>query len=209
MCTYVWLGQAFFATRYIAMPKDVGSQIENGNICYNFVRPLDLYNQWYAGYIGQVLSATILRFLPILIIAFLLPSGMGMTLPVSFDAFCLFLIALLLGLLLNGALSMFAVYLSFVTLSSRGSQIFVNTLTSLLGGGYIALPLLPQGLQNVLNALPFRYVSDLPFRIYIGNIGINDALMYIAISVAWLVALVVIGKLLIKHALKKTVIQGG
>ncbi len=209
MVTYVWLGQAFFAMRYVNTPKKVCQQIENGDICYNFVRPLNLYNQWYASYIGSTLASTLLRFLPIIVIAFLLPSGMGMSLPVSIEAFLLFLVALILGMLINGAISMFSVYLTFITQSSRGVSSIVNTITAVFGGILIPLPMFPQAMQQVLNFLPFRFISDLPFRIYMGNVDIKTALIQIAISLAWLVILILIGKLLIKSSLKKTVIQGG
>lgn len=209
MITYVWLGQAFFAMRYVNTPKQVCHQIENGDICYNFVRPLNLYNQWYASYIGSTLASTLLRFAPILIVASILPASMRMSLPVSVPAFLLFLIALILGMLINGAISLFAVYLTFVTQSSKGSTTFVNAITGVLGGIYIPLPMFPQSIQKVLNLLPFRYISDLPFRIYIGNVDIKSALIQILISLTWLIILVVAGKLLLKNSLKKTVIQGG
>lgn len=209
MVTYVWLGQAFFAMRYVNTPKKVCHQIENGDICYNFVRPLNLYNQWYASYIGSTLASTLLRFLPIIAVAAILPASMRISSPVGWTAFLLFLIALIIGMLINGAISMFAVYLTFITQSSKGSSTIVNTITGVLGGVYIPLPMFPQSIQNVLNYMPFRCISDLPFRIYIGNLDIKSALIQIAISIGWLVILVLLGKLLLKTSLKKTVIQGG
>lgn len=209
MVTYVWLGQAFFAMRYVNTPKKVCQQIESGDICYNFVRPLNLYNQWYSSYIGSTLASTLLRFLPILIISSILPANMRLSLPVSGVAFLLFLIALILGMLINGAISMFAVYLTFITQSSKGSATIVNTITGILGGMIIPLPMFPTAIQKVLNWLPFRCISDLPFRIYIGNLDIKSALIQIAISITWLIILVLLGKLLLKQSLKKAVIQGG
>ncbi len=209
LTTYVWLGQAFFALRFVGMGKNVADEIISGNVCYKFVRPLNVYNLWFAEYTGEKLASTMLRFLPILLVAFLLPQGFCMTLPVSFLAFILFLVSLIIGLLISVSLSMFAVNLIFKTLSSKGSLGIVTTICGLLGGAFIPLPLLPQSIQNVLNYLPFRFVSDLPFRIYMGNIQTNEALVYIAISFAWLVALILLGKLLLKKSLKKTIIQGG
>ncbi|MGN1208523.1 MAG: ABC transporter permease [Christensenellales bacterium] len=209
MATYVWLGQAFFVMKYVSIGKNVAEEITSGNVCYKFVRPIKVYDLWYCEHVGEKLASTLLRFLPILLVGFLLPQGFNMSIPVSFVAFLLFLLSLSVGLLLNVALSMFAVNLIFKTLSSKGSLGIVSTICGLLGGMYIPLPLLPQGLQNVLNYLPFRFVSDLPFRIYIGNVPTNEALIYIAISLAWLFVLVLFGKLLMKRALKKTVIQGG
>ena len=209
MASFIWLGQAFFALRYVDLPKKCAKEIENGDVCYKFVRPINLYNQWYFEYLGYKLSASLLRFLPIVILASLLPANIGLSLPASFTAFSLFFIALIIGALLTGAISMIIVYLTFKTQSAKGTQTLVNTLCGILGGFFIPIPLMPQVIQNVLNYLPFRFIVDLPFRIYIGSIATKPAIIFIAISLAWLVALILIGKWLMNKALKKTVIQGG
>lgn len=209
MASYIWLGQAFWALRYVDLPKGCGEEIKNGNVCYKFVRPLNLYNQWYVEHLGYKLSATLLRFIPITIIALLLPSSIGLMLPVNFLAFLLFLLALALGAMMTSAIAMLAVWLTFKTLSPKGSSTMINVVTNLLAGGFIPLPLMPSEIQNVLNYLPFRFISDLPYRIYIGNIGVLSGLKFIAIGFSWLIVLVLLGKLLISKSLKKTVIQGG
>ena len=209
MASYIWLGQAFFAIRFIMMGKKIGKNIENGNICYHFVRPLNIYSQWFCQTFGEKLSSVLLRFPPIIILGLLLPAGLGLSLPVSVPAFLLFLIGLILGLCMSVTISMFAVYLTFKTLSKRGSSSIVNTITGLFSGMVIPLPLMPQAIQNVVNYLPFRFITDLPFRIYIGNVGITEGAIFLAIGFACLIVLIIIGKLLIRSALKKTVIQGG
>jgi ABC-2 type transport system permease protein len=130
-------------------------------------------------------------------------------LPVSFVSFLLFLVALLIGALLTSAISMIIVFLTFKTLSARGTVTICNTICGVLGGLYIPLVFMPKGVQNILNYLPFRFVMDLPARIYIGNIAPLEALMFIGIAIAWLVVLILIGKLLISKAGKNAVIQGG
>lgn len=209
MCSFVWLGQAFFALRYINLPQKCAKEIENGDVCYKFVRPINLYNQWYFEHLGYKLSATFLRFLPIVIIAFLLPSSIGLSLPASLTAFMLFVLTLIIGALMTSAISMIVVYLTFKTLSAKGTQTLVNTLCGVLGGFFIPIPLMPTVIQNVLNYLPFRFIVDLPFRIYIGSIGIHSAIMFSILSFIWLIVLVALGKFLMSKALKKTIIQGG
>ena len=209
MASYIWLGQAFFATRYVAMPKNAGPEITTGNVCYKFVRPINIYNQWYAEYLGEKVAATLLRFLPIMVVTLLIGPNFGLSLPVSFVAFLLFVLSLAVGCALCVAISMFSVFLTLKTLSERGSSTLVNTISGLLGGMFIPLPLMPKVIQTVLNYMPFRYISDLPFRIYIGNIGTVEGLIQIGISLVWLVVVIIIGKLLIKSHLKKAVIQGG
>ena len=104
---------------------------------------------------------------------------------------------------------MISVFLTFKTLSAKGILTIINTVCGVLGGLYVPLVFMPQPVQNVLNYLPFRYIMDLPARIYIGNIPPLEALKFIGIAVVWLIVLIAIGKILIAKAGKNAVIQGG
>ena len=209
MITYVWLGQAFLVIRFLELPKNCAKEIESGNICYKFVRPINLYNLWYAEHLGYKLSATILRCLPLIVFASIMPSNIRIMPPTSFTAFILFLIAIIVGILLTSAISMIIVYLTFKTLSARGTVTICNTVCGILGGLYIPLVFMPQSIQNILNYLPFRFSLDLPARIYIGNISPLDGVKFIGIAFAWLIVITLIGKILISRASKNAVIQGG
>ena len=209
MASYIWLGQAFFAMKYVAMPKGAAKEIVGGNVCYKFTRPINIYSQWYAELVGQKLSATLLRFAPILVLGLVLPASFGLMPPVGVGEFFLFLLGLVLGLLMSSAIGMIAVYLTFRTLSQRGMAQILGTITSILCGSFIPLPLLPQNLQKVVSYMPFRVIGDLPFRIYVGNISLREGLIQTGIGAAWLVVVIVIGVLLIKLSQRKTEIQGG
>jgi len=209
MISYVWIGQAFFVLRFADLPKNCAKEIENGDVCYKFVRPVDLYNQWFAEHFGYKFAGTIIRCVPLTIVAFLLPPSMRLMLPTSFASFVLFLVALLLGALMTSAISMITVFLTFKTLSAKGTLTICNTVCGVLGGMYVPLVFMPQSLQNVLNYLPFRFIMDLPARIYVGNIPPMEALSLIGIALIWLIGLIAIGKLLIIKAGKNAIIQGG
>lgn len=209
MVNYIWLGQAFINFRYIGIQRNVADDIINGNVCYKFIRPINLYNQWFVECLGKKVGETLLKMPIMIIVAFLLPTSIRMTLPVSLLAFVLFIIALIIGVLICVSISMIAVILTFKTLSPRGVKAIIMTITSLLGGWLIPIPLMPKSLQNVLNFLPFRYISDLPIRIYIGNTNLTLALIQIGFSLLWLIILLILGKMFLKLCLRKTVIQGG
>lgn len=209
MISYVWIGQAFFVLRFQDLPKNCAKEIENGNVCYKFVRPVDLYNQWFAEHFGYKFAGTVIRCVPLTIVAFLLPPSMRLQLPSSLSSFGLFAIALVIGALITSSISMLTVFLTFKTLSAKGVVSITNTVCGVLGGMYVPLVFMPQSLQNVLNYLPFRFIMDLPARIYVGNIPPMEALFLIGIALIWLIALIAIGKLLITFAGKKAIIQGG
>ena len=209
MISYVWIGQAFFVLRFSDLPKNCAREIENGDVCYKFVRPIDLYNQWFSEHFGYKFAATIIRCVPLTVVAFLLPPSLRLMLPTSITAFFLFIISLCIGALLTSAISMITVFLTFKTLSAKGVLTISNTVCGVLGGMYVPLVFMPQGVQNVLNYLPFRFIMDLPARIYIGNIPPIEAITLIGIALIWFVILVAIGKFLISKAGKNAIIQGG
>lgn len=209
MKSYVWLGQAFLVIRFLSFPKNCAKEIENGDICYKFVRPINLYNQWFAELFGNKLCSMILRCIPLIVVAFIMPPSLRLMLPVSFASFVLFIIAIMIGALMSSAISMIVVFLTFKTLSAKGTITICNTICGILGGLYIPLVFMPQSVQNVLNYLPFRFVMDLPARIYIGNLSAVEALPFMVLSVVWLAILFMVGKLLISRAGKTAVIQGG
>ena len=209
LASYLWLNQAFFALRSATIYKRAASDIVSGDVCYKFVRPMDIYSHWYAEYLGEKLSATILRCFPIIVVSLFLPKNIGLSLPVSFVSFLLFLISLVIGLLMAVAISMFALDITFKTQSPKGASALINTIASLFGGMIIPLPLLPKNLLKVVDYLPFRYISDLPLRIYVGHVSALEGLIHIGIGSAWLITIILLGKLILRQSLKKTIIQGG
>ena len=71
------------------------------------------------------------------------------------------------------------------------------------------IPFLPKFLQVISNYLPFQYISDVPFRIYVGNISSNTILNTLLIQFIWFIIISIIGIFLTKKALKKVIVQGG
>lgn len=206
----LWLQQSFLAFIMLWFrDNEIINHITTGNIAYELCRPTDLYGFWYAKLIAQRLSSGLLRFFPILIVASLLPYPYNFTLPYNLVSFVFFTITLVLGLIIIVAISMLIYISIFYTMSGTGSILLFSILGEFLSGMIIPVPLMPQLLKTIVYILPFRYCSDLPFRIYAGNISNEEALISIFIQLFWILILFSIGKLWMKKALKKVVVQGG
>ena len=52
-------------------------------------------------------------------------------------------------------------------------------------------------------------MQNMPLRIYSGNIAGLDAVYGILLQIGWLVVLVILGRLWMKKALGKVIVQGG
>lgn len=209
MSTYIWLQQAFFAIfHYYDSHKEISRQIISGDIAYKLIKPVSMYNHWFMEFLTADYSKVALRALGILIICPLLPV-IGLTAPVSLEAFLLFAVSIVLGSVLIVSINMFSYILVLLTLSPGGVFGIVTSIASLLAGSIIPIPLMPEAFVKVLNFFPFRYVSDLPFRIYIGNISTSEGLVQIAIQIVWITTLIFLGKVAMHKVQKKIVVQGG
>ncbi|TCL63355.1 ABC-2 type transport system permease protein [Hydrogenispora ethanolica] len=210
LVSYIWLQQAFLAFIMIWFrDQELLNLITSGNVAYELCRPAGIYGLWFSKLLAQRLAAALLRCFPILIAASLLPQPYRLIPPPDPAALGLFVIALILGLLVLVALSMFMYLSVFVTMSPAGSLMVFSTVGEFLAGMVIPLPLMPERLQRLVYLLPFRLTADLPFRIYSGNIPVGEAWRGIGIQLVWLAALVILGRWALGKVLRKVVIQGG
>ena len=211
MATYIWLQQAFYTLYkyWDACKFEISAKIVNGDIAYQLIRPMSLYNYWYQSVFSKSLGQMIIRAIPLLFVVVWLPAGYGLMAPVSIENFMLFLVSAAIGAFLIASINTMSYIIVLYTLSPSGVFSFMVAIASFLAGQFVPIPMLPKAVANVLNFFPFRYVSDLPFRIYIGNINGADALIQIAIQIVWLVAIVSISKLVMSRKLKKLTVQGG
>jgi len=208
--TYIWLQQAFLT--FIMLwhrDNELFQLITTGNIAYELCRPTDLYTFWYAKLLAQRLSSALLRCSPILIFAWFLPSPYELSPPPDLSALILFVVSLLLGLLVLVSISMFIYISVFYTMSPVGSLLMFNVVGEFLAGMVIPVPLMPDWLQRIVVVLPFRWTADFPFRVFSGHIGYHEALSGIMVQLVWLICLILLGKLAMRRALTRVVVQGG
>lgn len=210
LVSYVWLGQSFFALIYLwYKDKEIINMIKSGNIAYELCRPQDLYLMWASKILGERLSNVVLRFFPVIIISLLLPSPYNLNLNITLLRLILFIITMILSAILMTVLVLLYHVICLFTLDEKGVVNIFMVISDILSGLVIPIPFFPDYLRNISNILPFRYISDFPFRLYVGNITINEGFLGIGIQIIWIIILIIIGRLITKKALKKAVIQGG
>lgn len=210
LVSYVWLGQAFFALIYMwYKDKEIINMIKSGNIAYELSRPQDLYLMWLSKIYGEKLAKVTLRFLPVLIIALILPKPFNLVLSTNVLNTCIFIISLMFSSVLVTVTILLYHVICLFTLDEKGIVNIFMVVSDILSGLVIPIPFFPKYLQNISDFLPFRYVSDFPFRLYVGNISNMEGIKGIILQIFWIVILVIIGKIITNRALKKAVIQGG
>ncbi len=121
LVNYLWLQQAFFALIYpFDRETELLNTIKNGNLAYELVRPQDFYFKWYIKMLSKRLVTILLRFMPLLILATLLPYPFHLSSPYSVGNLIIFIIALILGLFLVTSLNLLMHILTMFTLDEKG-----------------------------------------------------------------------------------------
>ena len=208
VASYVWLQQAFFRMQ-LSSDGELLDKIRTGAIAYDLCRPLDMYGYYYARILAQKLLGSLLRAAPMLALAFALPQGMGIMLPVSPAAFFAFLICLAMGLLCTCALENLTMAFTMRTLDSRGVQAMLNMLMMILSGNVLPLTLYPDSWQKIVTLLPYAQVLDTPIRLYTGQYSVSQAPGVLLVQAAWLLILTAAGRALWRSNQRRMILQGG
>lgn len=204
--TYVWLGQALLGMQPWGVDNELAGLIRSGNVAYELLRPLDLFTHWYVRCVALRIAPTLLRAVPMTIIAL---ACLGMQLPASIASAGAFLLALTGAALLAGALTVVMSLSLLWTLSGEGIVYLMGTAAMFFSGMIIPLPLFPDWAQGVLAVLPFRGVTDAPYRLYMGQMPPEAVVGVVTHQLAWTIALLLFGRWLLGKGCRRLVVQGG
>lgn len=208
--TYLWLQQALLALIYLYhREKEILNMIKNGNVAYELCRPGNVYIKWFVRIYATRLANVLLRFLPIIIVGVMLPEPFKFMLPNNVVYFIGFIFTLIFGSILITSLDALLHVLTFYTIDADGILTSIRVVGELFAGGIVPILFMPKFLQVISKYLPFQYINDMPFRIYLGLETYENIFSVLLTQVFWIIIIFFIGLFLSKKALKKVVVQGG
>lgn len=208
IATYVWIQQAFFRM-LLSTDGTLTEAILRGDMAYLLVRPIDQYAYWFMRALAQKAMGALLRCAPLLLVAALLPAGVGISLPASLPALLVCLLSLLLGLLTVCAVDTLSSGIILRTLDNRGVTSVISSLKMFLAGNILPLTLFPDAWQRALAFSPFSQIMDTPIRLYTGQYALAQAPALLALQCAWIALLILIGWAVWHKNLTRIVVQGG
>ena len=206
--TYVWLQQAFFRALLGSDPA-LGEAIMTGGIAYELCRPVNTYFYWYLRTLAQKVVGSVMRAIPMLVFAAIMPRGLTMDPPHSLSSFLLFLLSLTLGFGVISAIANILNAITMRTLDPRGIGNVVQMIFFFLSGNIIPLMLFPESFQNIIRYQPFAQALDMPIRLYTGSFSSGEVLPSLCVQALWLVLLIALGQIWWQKNLRRVTIQGG
>ncbi len=204
--SYIWLGQAFLGMLPWNVEGEQRVLVRSGAVAYELLRPIHLYSLWFARSLAWRSAPTLMRSVPILVLAF---AFFGLRLPPSPGAAAAWAGAMAGALLLSASLTTLITIFLLWTISGEGLSMLFTALITLCSGMSIPLPLLPGRVRGIMELLPFRGLVDAPYRLYVGYAQPGDVAMLLTHQLLWSTAIVLLGLLLLRRGLRRLEISGG
>jgi ABC-2 type transport system permease protein len=184
----------------------IREKIREGSIAIDLMRPISVPFYVLADTVGQTLFAS-LQIIPALALSLLL---VHIDLPPTFGAAIAFVVAVLLGFVVNFFLDLIMATITFWTMEIFGVQLMVQFISSLLSGSLVPLYFFPSGIvQQLAFASPFAAIYNAPLSIYIGKVAGFAILTTLGTQALWAFAFGVFALGLWRLGERQVVIQGG
>ena len=186
--------------------KYVGDKIISGEFSNYLSKPFNYLSE----VLGISIATKILRSiiaLPMIVLIFTL-FNKYITYQVTSTSIFLFIVALMYAFWINFLLGNIFALLAFFIKQIQGLRAFYDNTVTFLSGEIMPLFAIPTAAMFVVVALPFRYTLSFPVEILMGSLSDMDIKNGFLTASLWLIALIVIYKLMYKKAIKQYEAEG-
>lgn len=204
--TYVWLGQALImpiAMWQAGTTDELGERIRTGDIAVDLFRPTPLLGWYYASDLGRAAYHLLSRGIGPMLVGALL---FTLRWPTLLGAIGFFLCTLL-AVSISFCIRFLVECIGFWLLDVQGVRLLNMVLSMGVTGMLLPLNLWPGTLGEVVRALPWAGMVQVPIDVWLGRgLPLGQAL---AFQAGWLVVLLGCCQLMVSVATRRVVIQGG
>ena len=206
MQTYIIISSALSVLLITNVERRIGHSVEKGSVATDMMKPISLFGMFLAEDVGSIIALIFQNLIPILLIGSLI-----IKVPVMADIrdLPMFVIAVIESFLINWLIAALFGMTAFATINNDALIQVKKHLIRLLSGSIIPIWFFPEGVANVLSALPFVYIYQLPLSIYIGRCDRAEMISQMCIQLIWLVILSVVFFYAQSRITRKVMVQGG
>lgn len=201
--TFAFLAGSIEMAMWVTVPLDIDQRIRTGDVIVDLQRPVDFQLWWFALDAGRAAHMVVARGVPPYVFGVLVLDIVG---PASVLSAALFVVSIALGFTVAFAWRFLIALTGFWLLDTRGMHSLAGLVVTFSSGALLPLTLLPDGLGNVLRVLPFAAIVQTPFEVFIGE---RAALPALVSQLLWAIALLALGRIVLRRAIATVVVQGG
>jgi ABC-2 type transport system permease protein len=206
MVTYAVLAMAIENLFYTGPLYYIAQQVKSGAIDVDLLKPLDFHFHMLARSTGEMFFRIIVIALPAMLVGYFL---FDLQLPATLQTGSMFVVAFLLGYLVNFHLDFLLGTIATVTLDIHSIDWAFQATSRFFSGQFVPLWLFPGALGIVANILPFRSIFSTPLSIYAGVLQEGTIIQALGFQVLWLIILLMLSRWLWGRVQIRIVSQGG
>ena len=206
MLTYIIISSALSVLMFTNVERRIEQSVVKGTVATDMMKPVSLFGVYFAEDIGSIIALLFQNMLPILLIGGLLIKIPGMA---DIRDLPLFILSVILSFLINWLIAALFGMLAFTAVNIDALIQVKKHLLRLLSGSIIPIWFFPEGVANVLKALPFVYIYQLPLSIYIGKGDRAEQIAQMQIQFLWLIVLFALFFAIHHRVTRKVMVQGG
>jgi ABC-2 type transport system permease protein len=206
MVTYGVLSMAIINLFFTGPPYYIAHQVRTGAIDLDLLKPCDFHFHMLARSTGEMLFRVFVLALPGMLVGYFL---FDLQFPANAQSGFLFIVALLLGYLVNFHLDYLLGLLAFVSIEIHSIDWALHATSRFFSGQFIPLWLFPGVLGTLASVLPFRGTLFVPLAIYTGVLQGSDVAQAIWFQLFWLGMLFGLSRWLWGQIQVRIISQGG
>ncbi|MGH3386153.1 MAG: ABC transporter permease [Nocardioidaceae bacterium] len=207
--TFVWIGQALLAPVAIfasGAEADLVERVRTGDVAIDLYRPTDLQLWWLAADLGRAAFQLLARGLPPALVGLLIFDLRFSSNPLTW---LVFLLSVGLAVTVSFSIRYLVALSGFWLLDVRGAQTVAVVLSTFFSGLFLPLVIFPGWLRDVAFALPWASLLQLPADVLLEERTGWSVVQALAFQAAWATALLLLGRLVLRVATRRVVVQGG
>lgn len=206
--TYTWIGQAMLGFLPWNADSETIQSIRMGTVAYDLTRPIDLYAHWYARVVAIRIAPTLLKAIPMFLIAtFIMPSPYTMQWP-SVSVVLAWFFAMLGSLFLSCSVTVIIQTCILWMVRGEGLMRVMPHFVTLFSGMVIPLPLFPSWMQFFLTLQPFAGLG-FPALLLSGSLPVAMLGQVLLLQVFWSACCIALGRWMMHRGLRRLTVAGG
>ncbi|WP_338073642.1 ABC transporter permease [Kineococcus siccus] len=204
--TFAWVTQALLAPVAVFADDELAQRVRTGDVAVDLARPVDLQLAAWADDLGRAAYTVLPRGLPPLAVGALTT---GLALPGRVDGYLLAVVALALGVSISFGCRHLVNLSAFWLTDVRGLTTLYTVVATVLTGLSVPVGWFPPWLAVLAAATPFPSMLQAPVDVLTGRVAGAEALRVLATQVAWLGAVLLLGRVVLARGSRRLVVQGG
>lgn len=204
--TYTFLTQGMLMPLYVWGWTEIADTVYSGQVATDLYRPFDYQTYWLSQDLGRAVYHLLLRGIPPFVAASVF---FDLRLPVDPLTWPVFALSFVLAVVVSFALRFMVNLTAFWFIDIRGVHGLAAAAWTILSGFMIPIAFFPDAARNVIHALPFVAMLELPVNVFLERARGAELAATLGVQLFWAAALLGAGRLVLRAATRKLVVQGG